>query len=319
MPCYKPIEAWYAKTVNESGKRSLVFSAKKAEQPDAPIEIACGQCVGCRLERSRQWAMRCIHEASLYERNCFITLTFDNESLFARENPFSIDVREYQLFMKRLRKQFGDGIRFFHCGEYGDKSFRPHYHALLFNFDFEDKTLWSIKNGHRLYVSETLSRLWPYGFCTIGDVTFDSAAYVARYVMKKVTGDGLDELIEHKHDGGSVWLRPYERFHDGEVLEVKPEYVTMSRRPGIGKEWFDKYKGDVYPKDYVTVNGKKMRPPKYYDSQLEDADAFAYDYIKDMRKIEAAMASSDNTRERLDVKEVVKIAQISQLNRSLDD
>lgn len=112
MPCYRPITAWYSREVNRSGKRSLVFSPRKAEQQDDPIQISCGQCIGCRLERSRQWAVRCLHEASLYEDNCFITLTFDDNHLFKRNNPASLDIRDFQLFMKRLRKSLKKKLGF---------------------------------------------------------------------------------------------------------------------------------------------------------------------------------------------------------------
>lgn len=284
------MSAWYSKEVNPSGKRSLVFTKDKALQPDAEIEIPCGQCVGCRLERSRQWAIRCVHEASLYEDNCFLTLTFSPEYLEQRENPWSLDKKDFQKFMKRLRKKYGAGIRYFHCGEYGDTYLRPHYHACLFNFDFPDKRLWSIRDDIRLYVSDSLNELWPYGFSTIGDVTFDSAAYVARYIMKKITGDDAEEH--------------YKRILEetGELIEVIPEYTTMSLKPGIGQGWFDKYQTDVYPDDFVVINGKKMRPPKFYDRQLEKQSPYEHDWIKDQRKVKAVQFNEDNTRERLDVK-----------------
>lgn len=306
MACYHPITAWHSKDVNPSGKRSLVFSPKRALQPDDPIEIACGQCVGCRLERSRQWAIRCLHEAQMYESNCFITLTFSPEALQQRENPWSLDVRDFQLFMKRLRKKFGDGIRFFHCGEYGEKQGRPHYHACLFNFDFPDKQLWRVANGHRLYISEALSELWPYGFSTIGDVTFESAAYVARYIMKKVTGDSADEHY--------LWVDE----NTGEAFPKKPEYTTMSRRPGIGKQWFEQFRSDVYPSDFITVGGKKMRPPKYYDRLEEATRPYEFDEIKEARKEKALDYQDNNTDERLAVREKVQLAKLKQLPRTVD-
>lgn len=306
MACFHPITAWYSKFKNPSGKRSLVFNPKFAEQRDDPIDIACGQCVGCRLERSRQWAIRCVHEASLYESNCFITLTFSPDALQQRENEWSLDVRDYQLFMKRLRKKYGSKIRFFHCGEYGEKHKRPHYHACLFNFDFPDKKLWRTVNGNNLYISESLCDLWPYGFSTIGDVTFESAAYVSRYIMKKVTGSAADE---HYH-----WVDE----ETGETKPLKPEYTTMSRRPGIGKGWFDKYESDVFPDDFVVINGKKMRPPKYYDSLLEQTRPFEFDYIKDQRKIKALDFQDNNTHDRLEVREKVQLARLEKLPRNHD-
>lgn len=311
MACYKPITAWYSKEVNATGKRSLVFAPKGALQPDDPIEIACGQCIGCRLERSRQWAIRCIHEASLHENNCFITLTFSPEHLEKRENPWSLDVRDYQLFMKRLRKRYGDKIRFFHCGEYGEKHARPHYHACLFNFDFPDKELWRVVNGNRLYISKSLSELWPFGFSTIGDVTFESAAYVARYIMKKVTGDLAEDhyktIIADEETGEII-----------EEIERKPEYTTMSRRPGIGKEWFEQYETDVYPSDFVVINGKKMRPPKYYDKLYEQTRPYEYEDLKALRVENALQHSDNNTDERLAVREKVQQLKLDKLIRPVD-
>ena len=236
MPCYSPLQAWRSRQTNPSGKRGMVFSPEKALAPDDPMDIACGQCIGCRLERSRQWAVRCVHEASLYEDNCFITLTFDDENLNKRENPLSVDVSDFQKFMKRLRKKYGKGIRFFHCGEYGDLYGRPHYHACLFNHDFDDRRLYSVRDDVRLYTSESLQELWPFGFSSVGDVTFDSAAYVARYIMKKINGE-------------NAWHHYSEiDFDTGEIInQRKPEYTTMSRRPGIGKGWYEKFKNDLYP------------------------------------------------------------------------
>jgi hypothetical protein len=284
----------------------MVFSSNLALQPDDPIELPCGQCVGCRLERSRQWAIRCIHEAKMYENNCFITLTFSPEHLAKRSNPWSLDVRDYQLFMKRLRKKYGDGIRFFHCGEYGDKHGRPHYHACLFNFDFPDKELWNVVNGNRLYISNSLSELWPFGFSTIGDVTFESAAYVARYIMKKVTGDQADEHYQ--------WVDT----NTGEIKDRKPEYTTMSRRPGIGKDWYEKYKSDVYPGDFVVVNGKKMKPPKFYDRLHEQSRPYEFDDIKAARVENAQQHFDNNTPERLLVREKVQKERLKKLPRKVD-
>ena len=146
MPCFHPMDAWYAKAFNPSGKRGIVFNPKLAYQPDDPIKLPCGQCIGCRLERSRQWAIRCVHEASLYENNCFITLTFSPDAISSRKNPMSLDVSEFQKFMKRLRKKFGSNIRFFHCGEYGELNGRPY-------LDWEtDRKSTRLNSSHRSVV-----------------------------------------------------------------------------------------------------------------------------------------------------------------------
>ena len=264
------------------------------------MQVACGQCIGCRLERSRQWAVRCMHEIHMYEKNCFITLTYDEEHL---PKDYSLDMRHFQLFMKRLRKKHGNGIRFFHCGEYGDAKERPHYHAILFNFDFDDRKLWKLSNGVPVYTSESLEKLWGKGFCTVGAATFQSAAYVARYVLKKRTGPGS--------------ARYYERMdpETGEIFELKPEYVTMSRRPGIGKDWIEEYWSDVWPHDYVVVNAHKTRPPRFYEKQLEAADPSAHKQVKRERKAKNLQFADNQTPERLLVREKVQQSRLDRLKR----
>ena len=225
MVCFQPLKGWKSKTINEkSGKRSVVFS-RNLGLVDLPVELPCGQCSGCRLERSRQWAMRCVHEAQLHEDNIFITLTYDNEHL-----PYggSLYYRDFQLFMKRLlvhadrHLKRHPGIRFYMCGEYGENFGRPHYHAVMFNYDLPDKKLFKMERGNPLYTSEILSELWGKGLTSVGGVTFQSAAYVARYIMKKVTGDAAEDHYTR--------IDP----ETGEVFERVPEFTNMSRRPGIG-------------------------------------------------------------------------------------
>lgn len=301
MPCFHPLQAYYGER-KSNGKHRIVFNERDKEL-NLDLKLPCGQCIGCRLDRSRKWAMRCYFESFLYENNCFITLTFDDDHL--PENR-SIDVRDFQLFMKRLRKEFGNGIRFFHCGEYGDLNFRPHYHACLFNHDFPDKKIFKVCNGNRLYTSEVLQRLWPFGMSSIGDVTFESAAYVARYIVKKINGKDAQahyELIN---------------YDTGEVFDRKPEYTTMSRRPGIGSAWFDKFHSDVYPKDFVTVKGRgKMKPPRYFDNLLQKYDSELMQQLKIKREAEMFDAIGNNSTERLLAREKVQLAKMKFLSRDL--
>lgn len=311
MACYKPMQVFkllVSKTAN--GKSVIVFKRPNGSpQYYEEMTLPCSQCIGCRLERSRQWAVRCVHESRSHDLNCFITLTFNNDSLLSRDNPFTVDVRDFQLFMKRFRKRFGSGIRFFHCGEYGDLYKRPHYHACIFGFDFPDKVHWKTVNDFPLYTSKILEELWPYGFSTIGSVTFDSAAYVARYIMKKVTGDAAPSHYTIIDD------------NTGEILLTrKPEYVTMSRRPGIGKEWFDRYWKDVYVngEDTVMMNGKKVRPPKYYDSQFEIIRPSDLELVKLERVRKASLHEADNTYDRLIVREKVQLARLRSLPRVVE-
>lgn len=293
MPCYAPLKGWYSDEVNESGKRSIVFNKKDALCP-VEVIVPCGKCIGCRLERSRQWAVRCVHEASLYDENCFITLTFDERHVDLNRSLVKSD---FVLFMKRLRKEFGSGIRFFHCGEYGDKLDRPHHHACLFNFDFPDKVLWSVRDGVRLYRSATLERLWPFGFCTVGDVTFDSAAYVARYVVKKMNGN-----VAKLHYQGR-----------------EPEYCTMSRRPGIGAKWYEKFKTDVFPHGFVVIrDGKKVKVPPYYMKKYELTNPGECASLKN-KQIMSARGDADSTPQRLRVREELHKLRAEQLTRGMEN
>ena len=295
LACFNPLVAYRGKIPNpKSGKLPMVFSPRDSCDPDTEVKLPCGRCIGCRLERSRQWAIRCVHEASLYERNCFITLTFAPEHL---PKSGSLNKRDFQLFMKRLRKRFGSGVRYFHCGEYGEKMGRPHYHACLFNFDFDDREHWSTRDGIRLFTSKALQELWPFGFSTIGDVTFESAAYVARYVTKKITGPSAED-----HYGGKL-----------------PEYITMSRRPGIGRPWMDKFSSDVYPHDRVVLRGREMRPPKFYDAIFELANPEGMEEIKFKRESKSKLQAVDNETARLRTREKLQEIKFKCLKRGYED
>lgn len=298
----------------------MVFNAREAADPDDPLKLPCGQCIGCRLARSQSWAIRCVHEAQLWPRNCFITLTFAPEHL---PESGSLDKRDFQLFMKKLRKEFGPGIRYFHCGEYGEKNRRPHYHACLFNFDFDDRELWSTRSGVRLDISPTLERIWGLGFCTVGDVTFESAAYVARYITKKITGDAAARHYTKpvlRPDGS--WI--------GEIQELLPEYTTMSRGSkklgtgGIGRGWLDLYTNDVYSRDAVVMRKgdgsiRLCPPPKYYDSVFELANPQLFEDVKEARKLKAVMFAKDSSYRRLRVREQIQYLRFKCLKRGYEN
>lgn len=318
MSCLKPLKGYRSKEVNESGKRSLIFNydPKKIFEPD-PFKhelVPCGGCINCRLERSKQWALRCVHEASLYEENSFITLTFDDEHLNQRPNKWSLDKTEHQKFLKRLRKKYSDKkIKYYHCGEYGDENGRPHYHTLLFNHDFADKTLWKIKNGQEYYVSKELNDLWGKGYCIIGNVTFESAAYVARYILKKITGK------DAKKEDEDTGLTPYEYIDEnGKYQKLVHEYTTMSLKPGIANEWFHKYLNDLYPKDYINIKGKKMKIPRYYDEQLRKEKPFLYDEIKEKRLNAIDLEDPEKEPKRLKQKREIVERRVKRLLRTHD-
>jgi len=237
-----------------------------------------------------------MHENQLHEVSTFITLTYAPEF----EPPGRTLVKKhFQDFMKRLRKASPEKIRFFHCGEYGETTQRPHYHAILFGIDFADKKKHSItKGGETTYTSELLERLWGFGQCMIGSVTPQSVRYVSSYILKKVTGE-----IAQKH---------YESLNlvTGEIIQRLPPYVTMSRRPGIGERWFARFRGDVFPDDNAIDAGKPLGVPRYY-SRLHFRDNPQEETIfKKSRKRKAAANKANQTFDRLEVRRKIKLAQL---------
>lgn len=302
MPCYFPLSGFWVKAVARWMRHPPSLSVDPL-QDFRSMTVPCQQCVGCRLERARQWAVRCEHEMRRHDRNCFITLTFDDDHL---PDDGSICVRDMQLFMKRLRKKFGAGVRFYMCGEYGDQFGRPHYHACLFNMDFPDKYKWRVTaNGDTVYRSEILERLWPFGQSEIGSVTFESAAYIARYIMKKMTGELAVRYYEYVDS-------------DGVVTDRVPEYTNMSRMPGIGSDWLSKYRGDVYPSDFIVLNNKKFRPPRFYDNRYEIDCPKGFKRVKRKRKSKFADHAENNTPDRLKVRERIAMAKLERLKRGVD-
>jgi len=273
-----------------------------------PVTLPCGQCIGCRLERSRQMAIRCVHESKLHDENSFVTLTYNEQSL---PRDSGLCKPDFQKFMKRFRRAIAPRkIRYFHCGEYGDENNRPHYHAIIFGHDFADKTLYGAShsnNKDNLYHSDFLDHLWQHGTCLTGEVTFESCAYVARYVLKKIK---QSEKTPDKYDYNYERVDP----DTGECFQVEPEYVSMSLKPGIGQGWYDKYAEETYRDDYIIHRGIKMQPPRFYDNQWPEIH-----HIKKRRKRKADERIDDHTLDRLHAAQVVKSAQIKNLKRSLQE
>jgi len=293
VSCLGPLNAYRPR--RDATDRRLVFDVRKSET-GIVIKIPCGQCAGCRLETSRQWAMRCMHEKQMHNASSFLTLTYNDKCL---PPGGSLSLDDYQKFMKRLRWRLGDGIRFCGCGEYGDTTTRAHYHILLLNRDFPDRRFAKMSpSGAPLYTSKTLDELWSdergnLGHSLIGNVDFDSCAYVARYVMKKLTGPLAVD--------------------DGRISP----FLTMSRNPGLGATWFEKYGGQTYNWDSVVINGAEVRPPKFYDTKFKELHPERMELLKKRRRRKAAMHKADNTVRRLRVREVVMMAKLNQKGRSL--
>lgn len=250
-----------------------------------------------------------MHELRDHEHSSFLTLTYASEHL---PPGGSLRPRDFTLFMKRLRKSLPSDrkIRYFHCGEYGEKAGRPHYHAILFGDSFDDQSYEARTTdlGHKVWRSRRLDRLWGLGLCEVGSVTFESCAYVARYVTKKFSGPTKHLYYTHTDE------------KTGEVFDLVPEYATMSRRPGIGALHFQKFRHEIYPSDEVIVRGKPSKPPKFYDKLLEKTDPAAYALLKDERESALSLSPTlaDRSPSRLEVRHVVKRAQIQQLQRKFE-
>ena len=301
MTCYHPRKGFrYGETIN--GKPNYIICSNRVKHIEIKgdrivkvyddgiispfadkaitdyVQIPCGKCIGCRLDQSRHWANRCMMEASQYAYNCFVTLTYNDDHLpysssvdclgNERQTPTLVK-RDLQLFMKRLRKKFGNGIRFFACGEYGEQSHRPHYHLILFNFDFQDKQFLYTKDGYNYFISDSLSKIWTNGFSIIGDCTWDSCCYVARYVTKKLYGD----------------VAPYEEFN------IVPPFLNCSNRPGIGRAYFEDNKEDFikYGEKYLNGSSESIRliSNRYTDKILASSFPQEFESFKEKRKLAA--------------------------------
>lgn len=248
----------------------------------------CGQCRGCRAAHAREWSMRCMHEASMHEVNIFLTLTYDDKFLppgGSLDGPTKDKPGAFALFAKRLRKAITPlRVRYYYVGQYGKNTHRPHYHALLFGFEPSDKTLLSVRGNFPVFTSELLRKTWQFGLSEFGSVTPQSAAYLCGYVKTKVTGS---------------WSK-------AKYGTREPEFGRMSRNPGIGAGWIDKYKCEVYPADSVIVRSIAVRPPRYYDNRVANLAPLLLDGVKFARF--SHRRKENDSPDRLAVVETVAIA-----------
>lgn len=227
----------------------------------------------------------------MHDLNCVLSLTYNDDELPA---SLSLVKRDLQLFFKRLRKQVGR-FRYYACGEYGERSRRPHYHAAIFGFDVADKKFYKKSAiGTNLYTSKSMDEIWGKGFVVVGDLNFESCAYIARYVVDKMTGD-LADMWYSWVDQDGVW-------HD-----VSPEFAVMSRRPGIGRYYFDEYSAEVFAHDSVVMRAREVRPPRYYSKLMELIDPKRMAVLKRKRRREALKHKADNTPDRRRVKEQLAV------------
>lgn len=269
MPCYHPSRV--------PVKRKSLYDERKITYTQV---VPCGSCLGCRAEQARQWAVRIMHEARAHERSYFVTLTYDGKEM--PENA-SLCPEHLSRFIKDLRKESEKPVSYFGCGEYGETRGRPHYHTVLFGAEFLDYYKHPGIDRTGVWKSKTLDDIWGRGLTEFGTVTMGSASYVAGYVQKKVRGMQV------------------ERYNPltGELLV--PEFARMSLRPAVGKRWIQDNWMDVYPRDFVVVDGVKAKPPRYYDKWLDENLPYLMDHVREKRYQE--MEEVDV--ERLRAKEII--------------
>lgn len=285
MTCFNPIEAFRTPD-------GIVFHEKARFDILGRIEVACGQCLGCRVRRAQEWAVRCTHEAQCWKENCFVTLTYSDEHL---PGDGSLNHRHFELFMKRARDRIPGPLRYFMCGEYGEETQRPHYHAVMFNVEFRP---WKMQgksgSGNAFYSNTLLTELWGLGHCTVQPVTVQTVGYCTRYCVGKLTGE-LGKIA---------------------YGERKPPYCAVSNRPGIGSLWYECFGQEKAAQDYIVFNGAECRMPRYYD-KLSDRKGWLTDEVEFARYERAKSVAADNTSERLQVREQVAKARMRKQERKL--
>ncbi len=315
MPCYSPLKGY--KDLTTGG---LVFDKTNAH---SPLEVACGQCFGCRVDHRLMWSIRIIHEASMHldhHGNSWATLTYRSPSSCTDEQyrngqyvpqDYSLRPSHVSDFIRSLRRGNPDHrIRYFYCGEYGDDNERPHYHICIFNHSFDDQYLWKDDEGLYTYTSESLQKHWPWGFTTVAELNLRTAAYTAGYAFKKITGK---RAIEH-------YLRCDE---NGEAYWLMPEYIRMStgrgKPSGLGASFYEKYTSDIFPADVSPVpsHGVRQLVPRYYQNILAEQNPEMLESIKELRQDFIKKHAADFTPERLRDKYICARAKERDLKRNL--
>lgn len=315
MSCTNPLKAFTIGVNRENGKKKLKICGRDVQYlerdghswrkcydtlPDSFCGssdiisdydlIPCGSCYSCRMTKARDWTVRCLLESQYHEESWFITLTYDDDHL-----PYNVDSvsgeftgksslvkSDLQKFIKRLRKNysFDNHISYLACGEYGDLSLRPHFHLLLFGLKLDDlKEYKKTPLGYSLYNSDFITKCWPYGYSVIAPVTYESAAYVSRYTVKKQGDFGKD-------------------IYDDYLIEK--EFLLCSLKPAIGYQYYVDHRDEIYKYDAIYLpEGKVVKPPRYFDKLFERDYPEKMEFIKEHRKslanlqIEAEMDACD--------------------------
>lgn len=307
MPCFHPIDAYQPlqggpikfeppnRTRKAKGFADFFASGHKA------IKVSCGQCIGCRQARQNAWALRAMCEAQLHSQNWFVTLTYSDEHVPMHGALVYSDVQKFN----RALRDAGHKFRFFVAGEYGDTFGRCHWHSLMFGLTLNDlEVVRTVGNGRPIYRSPKLLEAWGKGFVHLGDVTMQSARYVASYTLKKVTGEAASDHYTRVID------------ETGELVELPPEMCRMSLRPAIGKDWLDRYWPEVVTHNAVVKDGRPNPIPRYFSKRLgkmfedEAEGRLILATLEDKRAERAALVAADSTAERLAVREQCALARV---------
>jgi len=251
------------------GRKSGVLCGRKVLDR---VRVPCGHCLGCRTDQARGWAVRMVHEGDVAGPAWMVTLTYSPEKV---PEYGSLLPRDATLFIKRARASWGSRLSYYLCGEYGELSERPHYHMVLYGLPFMDREWIADRHGAPVYRSDQLEGWWQNGICEFTGLTYGAARYVAAYVRKKVR---QRDSPEH-----------YERVDPdtGELVGIGREFGRMSRRPALGRRWIERYWRDVYPRDFVVMDGHELKPPRYYDKWMETNHPGVMMAVKEKRLLEA--------------------------------
>lgn len=313
MPCYRPIMAVKVHRTEKrfytvNGKRKLFFGARASGLvmtfPEHEIvKVPCYNCIGCKKRRSQEWGVRCQSEVQFYNRTCMINLTYNREQLpiASQSGLGTLCPRDLNLFFKKLRVflQRKKGItdtKYFACGEYGENRGRPHYHAIFYGWDFPSEMNASPpvarmpeknnpgKEDVPLYSHPDLTRLWGKGAAFFSPNVGGAAAYyVAKYCMKNLSGDAKTKEFE---DTGR-----------------EPPFNRMSH--GLGDRYYDRYKADIYPRDYIITEpgGPQLPIPRRFDNLLQKESEEYLEWIKSQRIAKSEKDHKNQTPERMRVRE----------------
>ncbi|QXP08212.1 MAG: replication initiator protein [Arizlama microvirus] len=287
MPCTSPIAAF-------QDKNGGPLHFQRHKPGDRELKVPCNQCGDCRTKRLSDWGQRCVHHASQFKENSFLTLTYDDANL---PDNGSLYKPHLQGFFKRLRYHFPvRKLSYYACGEYGERTQRAHYHVCLFNADFQDKIAFRKIGEHQLYLSAQLTEIWGHGNTSLGSLTYQTACYTAAYVMKRTLGKGCPKYVKLDEETGL--LTPL----------VQP-FAVMSLRPAIASDWMHKYHADIYGhnKDTIVQNTKKLKPARYYDRIYDRINPDHMAEIKQERIAKHIELTDNQLRARAEITHARKI------------